>query len=44
MYALTKPVGLNLGRQTGIHEAEAGELRIDGAWIVFSRMCMSAEV
>jgi hypothetical protein len=35
---------LNLGRQTGIHEADAGELRIDGACIVFSKMCMSIGV
>jgi hypothetical protein len=41
MYALTKPEGLNFGRQTGIHDADAGELRIDGAWIVFNRMWMS---
>lgn len=26
MYAFTNPEGLNLGRQTGIHEALAGEL------------------
>lgn len=38
MYALTNPEGLNFGRQTGIHEADAGELSIDGAWIVFRSM------
>ena len=30
MYALTKPPALNLGRQNGIQDEGAGELKIDG--------------
>lgn len=41
MYALTNPEGLNLGRQTGIHDDEAGEFMIDGECIVLRRMWMS---
>lgn len=41
IYALTNPDGLNLGRQTGIHEDEAGEFMIDGEWIVLRRMWIS---
>lgn len=29
-YMLTNPDGLNFGRQIGNHEAEAGELKIEG--------------
>jgi len=32
---------LNLGRQTGIQEAEAGELKMEGEWIVFMIICRS---
>jgi hypothetical protein len=41
MYALTKPPALNLGRQTGIQDEAAGELKIDGEWIVFMIICRS---
>ena len=41
MYALTKPPALNLGRQNGIQDEAAGELKIDGEWIVFIMMCRS---
>lgn len=37
-----KPEGLNLGRQIGIHDVEAGECRIDGLYMVLSNMCMSS--
>ncbi len=37
-----KPEGLNLGRQIGIHDVEAGEWRIDGLYMVLSNMCMSS--
>lgn len=40
-YALTKPPALNLGRQTGIQDEAAGELKIDGEWIVFMMTCRS---
>lgn len=40
-YILTKPEGLNLGRQIGIHEAEAGELKTEGECIVFIMICIS---
>jgi hypothetical protein len=40
-YVLTNPFGLNLGKQTGIHDADASDEEIDGAWIVFRRMWMS---
>jgi hypothetical protein len=41
IYAFTKPDGLNLGRQTGIQEAEACELHIEGELTVFRRMWTS---
>jgi hypothetical protein len=41
MYALTKPAALNLGRQNGIQDEAAGELKIDGEWIVFIMICRS---
>ncbi len=41
MYILTKPEGLNLGKQTGIQDAEAGELKTEGECIVFIMMCIS---
>jgi hypothetical protein len=41
MYALTKPPALNFGRQNGIQDEEAGELKIDGEWIVFIMICRS---
>jgi hypothetical protein len=41
IYAFTKPEGLNLGRQTGIQEAEACELHIEGELTVFRRMWTS---
>ena len=40
-YALTKPPALNLGRQTGIQDDAAGELKIDDEWIVFMMICRS---
>lgn len=41
MHALTKPPVLNLGRQNGIQDEAAGELKIDGEWIVFMMICRS---
>lgn len=41
MYAFTKPDGLNFGRQTGIQEADACELHIEGELTVFKRMWTS---
>jgi hypothetical protein len=41
MYALTKLPALNLGRQNGIQDEAAGELKIDGEWIVFMMICRS---
>ena len=41
MYVLTKPPALNLGRQNGIQDEAAGELKIDGEWIVFIIICRS---
>ena len=38
-YACRNPEGLNLGKQTGNHDA--GELATAGALIVFKRICRS---
>ena len=43
-YALTKPDGLNFGKQMGIQEEDAGELAIEGEWTVFNRMWMSRHI
>jgi hypothetical protein len=40
-YTLRKPDGLNLGRHTGSHDADADELRIEGECIVLRRICRS---
>jgi len=42
MNALTKPFGLNLGRQNGIHDVDAGLLYTDGVLIVLRMMWRSA--
>jgi hypothetical protein len=44
MNALTNPFGLNLGRQKGIQDAEAGEFNIEGELRVFKMMCKSKVV